>query len=182
MVRFLLEREANVNCTDDKAGICSMSAFRFPKICKYLLDAGAKVNEITNFRESALMTAIDNWQNKTIALLLGAGADPMYTNNIGRNALYLAAFKDIKLHSDYQIKNRSLVTNSIVKALEIASCQLIIDGGRDMALRFRQNALKLRKLSSKTHIHISIKVHSTSKLDPILSLFDSEVSQALIFI
>ena len=57
---------------------------------KILLDAGANVNQTTNYGWSPLLTATQNRNYKLASLLLDRGANPNLKNNGGWSPLYLA--------------------------------------------------------------------------------------------
>lgn len=57
---------------------------------KILLDAGADVNQTTNYGWTPLLTATQNRNYKLAALLLDRGADPNKRNNGGWSPLYVA--------------------------------------------------------------------------------------------
>ncbi len=57
---------------------------------KLLLDAGANVNQTTNYGWTPLLTATQNRNYKLASLLLDRGANPDLKNNGGWSPLYLA--------------------------------------------------------------------------------------------
>jgi ankyrin repeat protein len=55
-----------------------------------LIKAGADVHRTGSEGSTALMTASENLQERCVALLMAAGADPKATNAHGMNAMQLA--------------------------------------------------------------------------------------------
>ncbi len=79
---------------DTQGGALSPLVFAARQNCiecaKLLLDAGANVNQTTNYGWSPLLTATQNRNYKLASLLLDRGANPNLKNNGGWSPLYIA--------------------------------------------------------------------------------------------
>ena len=115
LVKFLLDKGANVNKTDQIEGTPLLNAaFTNPQtaIIRALIDAGASVNAKTFENQSVLMAAAANSYNPNpdvIVILLNAGANAKLKNNSGMRAI------------DYARENPKLKGTQALKMLEAAS-------------------------------------------------------------
>jgi ankyrin repeat protein len=98
VVELLLSQGANlhVNAFDmsGEGGTPLIQAARYghSEVLLALMRAGAVIDEVElMFHHSALMVAALNGHEKTVDILLNAGADPMLKDSSGRSALLLAA-------------------------------------------------------------------------------------------
>ncbi len=93
IVRFLLERGADVNATSNYAGTALMSASEegHLAVVRLLIEHGADVNARDRFGSTALMFASINGYYTIAKLLLGAGADINARDNDGYAALTYAS-------------------------------------------------------------------------------------------
>ncbi|HEX4277248.1 MAG TPA: ankyrin repeat domain-containing protein [Bryobacteraceae bacterium] len=91
---------------------------------KILVEAGANVNQVTNYGWSALLTATQNKNYQIGKYLLDHGADPNIANNGGWRPLYLATDNRNIEGGDYPIRPADMDHLEFIK--------LLIDKGADV--------------------------------------------------
>ena len=84
---------------------------------KYLLEAGADVNQVTHYGWTPLLTAIQNRHYRMAAFLLEHGADPNIANNGGWTPLYLATDNRNIEGGDYPVRKPDMDHLEIIKLL-----------------------------------------------------------------
>ena len=84
---------------------------------RVLLDAGAKVNQITNYGWTALLTATQNRHYLLAAYLLDHGADPNIPNKGGWSPLYLATDNRNIESGDYPVRKPDMDHLDFIKLL-----------------------------------------------------------------
>ena len=84
---------------------------------KLLLDAGANVNQITNYGWTALLTATQNRHYKVAAYLLDHGANPNIPNKGGWSPLYLATDNRNIEAGDYPVRTPDMDHLDFIKLL-----------------------------------------------------------------
>src|SRR5262249_17509378 len=84
---------------------------------RVLLDSGAKVNEVTNYGWTALLTATQNRHYKLSAFLLDHGADPNLANKGGWSPLYLATDNRNIESGDYPVRKPDMDHLDYIKIL-----------------------------------------------------------------
>src|SRR5579871_2566612 len=84
---------------------------------KALLDAGADVNQVTNYGWSALLTATQNRHYKLAEYLLDRGADPNLANKGGWTPLYLATDNRNIQGGDYPVRRPDIDHLDYIKFL-----------------------------------------------------------------
>ena len=94
---------------------------------KLLLDAGANINQITNYGWTALLTATQNRHYKLAAYLLDRGASPNIPNKGGWTPLYLATDNRNIEAGDYPVRTPDMDHLDFVK--------LLIDKGANVNAR-----------------------------------------------
>jgi ankyrin repeat protein len=82
-----------------------------------LVEAGAKVNQVTTYGWSALLTATQNRHYKLAAYLLDHGADPNLANNGGWTPLYLATDNRNIESGDYPVRKPDMDHLDFIKVL-----------------------------------------------------------------
>jgi len=82
-----------------------------------LVDSGAKVNQITTYGWSALLTATQNRHYKLADYLLDHGADPNLANNGGWTPLYLATDNRNIESGDYPVRKPDMDHLDFIKLL-----------------------------------------------------------------
>jgi ankyrin repeat protein len=82
-----------------------------------IVDAGADLNQITNYGWTALMTATQNRHYKLAAYLLDKGADPNIANNGGWTPLYLATDNRNIEEGDYPVRPPDMDHLEFIKLL-----------------------------------------------------------------
>ena len=82
-----------------------------------LLDAGASINQTTEYRWTPLLTAINNRNYALAALLLDRGADPNLANKGGWTPLYLATDNRNIEGGDYPVPRPDLEHLDIIRRL-----------------------------------------------------------------
>jgi uncharacterized protein len=92
-----------------------------------LVEAGAKVNETTNYGWSPLLTATQNKHYRLAAYLLDHGADPNLANKGGWTPLYLATDNRNIEAGDYPVRNPDMDHLDFIK--------LLIDKGANVNAR-----------------------------------------------
>lgn len=98
--------------TDTDGGGLTALVFAARQDCldcaKYLLDAGAKVNQVTHYGWTPLLAAIQNRHYKMATFLLEHGANPNIANNGGWTPLYLATDNRNIEGGDYPIRKADM--------------------------------------------------------------------------
>jgi uncharacterized protein len=84
---------------------------------KLLLDAGADINQTTNYGWTPLLTAINNRHYKLAAMLLERGANPNLANRGGWSPLYLATDNRNIEGGDYPVAKGDMDTLEFIKLL-----------------------------------------------------------------
>ena len=82
-----------------------------------LIDSGARVDQVTNYGWSALLTAVQNRHYKLAAYLLEHGADPNLANNGGWTPLYLATDNRNIESGDYPVRRPDMDHLDFIKLL-----------------------------------------------------------------
>ncbi len=82
-----------------------------------LIDSGARVNQVTNYGWSALLTATQNRHYKLADYLLDHGADPNLANNGGWTPLYLATDNRNIESGDYPVRKPDMDHLDFIKLL-----------------------------------------------------------------
>jgi ankyrin repeat protein len=82
-----------------------------------LLDAGAPINQVTEYGWTALLTAVNNRNYRLAALLLDRGADPNLANKGGWTPLYLATDNRNIEGGDYPVPKGDMDTLEIIRKL-----------------------------------------------------------------
>ena len=98
---------------------------------RMLLDAGADVNQVTEYGWSPLLTAIHNRHYGLAMLLLDRGADPNIANQGGWTPLYLATDNRNIEAGDYPVRKPDLDHLDLITAL--------LDEGADVNARMRSS-------------------------------------------
>jgi ankyrin repeat protein len=97
IVQSLLEKGADTNDQDSDGkpplywAACNDDDEEAAKICTLLIEKGVDINHQATDGRIAVIGAIINGNNKTLEMLLGAGADPNIQRENGTSALYFAA-------------------------------------------------------------------------------------------
>jgi uncharacterized protein len=100
---------------------------------KVLLDAGADVNQTTEYGWTPLLVATNNRNYKLGALLLERGANPSLANKGGWTPLYLATDNRNIEGGDYPVPRPDMDNLEYIK--------LLLDRGADVNARVRENTL-----------------------------------------
>jgi ankyrin repeat protein len=100
---------------------------------KLLVDAGADVNQVTEYGWSALLTATNNRNYRVGAFLLERGADPNIANKGGWTPLYLATDNRNIEGGDYPVPESDMD--------ELEYIELLLDHGADPNQRIGENTL-----------------------------------------
>jgi len=100
---------------------------------KALLDAGAKINQTSEYGWTPLLTAVNNRNYKVAAYLLERGADPNIANKGGWTPLYLATDNRNIEGGDYPVPKPDLDHLEIIKAL--------LEKGANPNAKIRDNTL-----------------------------------------
>jgi ankyrin repeat protein len=109
-VRLLLEKEADVNAVNKAGATALIRAATDPEKARLLIAAGADVKARTNVGNTVVILAARKRGNSaTVKLLLARGADPNDQNELGYNAISMAA-----------------------AAGDVATVRLLLDGGADV--------------------------------------------------
>ncbi|GFN79748.1 ankyrin [Plakobranchus ocellatus] len=98
MVKFLLEKGANINRNFGDYSPLLVASLKQPDIVPYLLQKGANVNEVGDLDgNTPLTTAVhfNECRYSTVGTLLSTGADPNKANNDGETALHLVRDAEI---------------------------------------------------------------------------------------
>jgi ankyrin repeat protein len=89
-----------------------------------LIEAGAKVNQVTTYGWSALLTATQNRHYQLAAYLLDHGADPNLANNGGWTPLYLATDNRNIESGDYPVRKPDMDHLDFIKVLLIKGARV----------------------------------------------------------
>jgi uncharacterized protein len=100
---------------------------------KVLLDAGANVNQTTEYGWTPLLVAANNRNYKLAALLLERGANPNIANKGGWTPLYLATDNRNIEGGDYPVPKPDMDHLEFIK--------LLLDKGADTNLQVKENTL-----------------------------------------
>ena len=100
---------------------------------KYLLDAGADINQTTEYGWTALLTATNNRHYKLGAFLMSRGANPSLANKGGWTPLYLATDNRNIEGGDYPVPKPDMD--------HLEYIHMLLDHGADPDLRARDNTL-----------------------------------------
>jgi ankyrin len=100
---------------------------------KLLLDAGAPINQVTEYGWTPLLTAVNNRNYQLAKLLLDRGADPNIANKGGWTPLYLATDNRNIEGGDYPVPKADM------DHLELIS--LLLEKGADPNKRVKDNTL-----------------------------------------
>jgi ankyrin repeat protein len=100
---------------------------------KVLLDAGADVNQTTEYGWTPLLVATNNRNYKLAAMLLERGADPNIANKGGWTPLYLATDNRNIEGGDYPVPKPDMDHLELIK--------LLLDKGADPNLQVKENTL-----------------------------------------
>jgi ankyrin repeat protein len=98
---------------------------------KYLVEAGADVNEVTEFGWSPLLTATQNRYYQIGKYLLDHGADPNIANKGGWSPLYIATDNRNIEGGDYPVRKADMDHLEFIK--------LLLDKGADPNLRMKSS-------------------------------------------
>jgi ankyrin repeat protein len=101
---------------------------------KILLDAGADVNQTTEYGWTPLLTAVNNRNYKLAALLLERGANPKLANKGGWTPLYLATDNRNIEGGDYPVPKADMDHMDMIK--------LLLAKGADVVARVKENTLQ----------------------------------------
>lgn len=101
---------------------------------KTLLDAGADVNQVSEYNWTPLLTAVNNRNYKLAELLLERGANPNLANKGGWTPLYLATDNRNIEGGDYPVPKPDIEHIEIIK--------LLLDKGADVNARVKENTLQ----------------------------------------
>jgi ankyrin len=100
---------------------------------KLLLDAGAPINQVTEYGWTPLLTAVNNRNYQLAKLLLERGADPNIANKGGWTPLYLATDNRNIEGGDYPVPKADLDHLDIIR--------LLLEKGADPNRRVKDNTL-----------------------------------------
>jgi ankyrin repeat protein len=98
-----------------------------------LLDAGADVNQVTEYNWTPLLTAVNNRNYRLASLLLDRGADPNIANKGGWTPLYIATDNRNIEGGDYPVPKPDIDHLEIITKL--------LEKGANPNLRVRENTL-----------------------------------------
>ncbi|CAG9794625.1 unnamed protein product [Diatraea saccharalis] len=93
VVRFLLQRGADIHRPNHNGGTCLINSVQSVRLCTFLLERGARVDAQDIQRKTALHYAIQEHRLETARLLLDHGADPHLASRAGDDALRIACLK-----------------------------------------------------------------------------------------
>ncbi|GFO49542.1 ankyrin repeat-containing protein [Plakobranchus ocellatus] len=153
MVKFLVEKGANVNRSHGIYSPLVVATLKQPDVVLYLLQNGAKVNEVGDDLGNTPLTAAVSYDTydddecrsithcrSTVQTLLSAGADPNKSNNKGETALHWAFDAEIaslliEAGADLEVRNTHGVTPLLVAACtgEEDVINVLSEHGADMA-------------------------------------------------
>ena len=109
---------------------------------KILVDAGANVNQVTNYGWTPLLTATQNRHYKLAAYLLDHGANPNIANKGGWTPLYLATDNRNIEAGDYPVRTPDMDHLDFIK--------LLIDKGANVNARICGPAIDSRRSAPAT--------------------------------
>ena len=98
-ITLLVKAGANPNLADKRGNSALLSAIensqkKVNEIAQYLIDNGARVDQMNLHGETPLTSAIQGWKNmELVALLINAGADVNGQKSSGETPLFLASFR-----------------------------------------------------------------------------------------
>lgn len=153
IVRYLVERGADILKPNYNGGTCLINSVQSVKLCEFLLKHGADVNAQDIQFKTALHYAIQEHRFETTKLLLEHGADPMMKSRSGDDALQTACLKGDTQIFDYLVALQTYPPVRIADAYELMGATYL-DEHHDlpMALQFWRNALKLRTTNGEGNL------------------------------
>ena len=93
MVKFLVDKGANIFLANTKGGTCLMNSIRCANLTRFLISKGANVNDTDSWGSTALHYAAKEGLVDSTRLLLQHGSEWTIVDNTKCTALMLAAYK-----------------------------------------------------------------------------------------
>ena len=173
VVRYLISVGADILKPNDNGGTCLINAVHDIRLCRLLLDNGAKVNSVDVENRTALHYAVDLKEIGTVRLLCENGADLAVKDDRGDDALRFACANGSVDIFKYLYNLIKLSPDEKANALELlgASC-LEIDDDPFLTITFWKQALSVRSSANivKKHLDSSQNLNFVTEYENIHEL------------
>ena len=120
IVKLLVENGADIHKYNENGSTPLMNSIQSVKLCNYLLNLGASVNEQDVFSKTALYYAIQEGKLETVKLLLNFNANPFLVTKDGDDALQTACLFTEEEIFDFLKSHYSL--DRVASAYELMGC------------------------------------------------------------
>uniref|UniRef100_A0A2P2HXM9 Protein fem-1 homolog C-like n=1 Tax=Hirondellea gigas TaxID=1518452 RepID=A0A2P2HXM9_9CRUS len=119
IVKYLVEKGANVLKPNFNGGTCLINSVQSVALCKFLLDHGAHINAQDIKCKTALHYAIEEHRLETVKLLLDRGADPSIRSRLNDDAIQTACIKGAYPIFNYLIKFINVSMHEVADGYEL---------------------------------------------------------------